>query len=111
MTREESTPSSGATVNPTTDEWIIGDGVDGTRRYLVHLRRPRFIACMVEFDPSTKAAHGRCADVRPDGAIYRVELETALGEPQWIDPAPAGNDLARLMEGASNAVECWERRR
>ena len=97
--------------SPTTDEWIIGDGIDGARRYVLHSRHPRFIACVIEIDPDTRTAHEPHTDVHAESLVYRADLDLALGDLQWIDPAPAGRDLTRLMEAACDAVERWERGR
>lgn len=35
-------------------------------------------------------------------------MDLALAELHWIDSAPVGYDLTRLMEAACDAVERWE---
>ncbi len=84
------------------DAWIVGDGAadeDGRRReYLIHARRPRFIARVVAED----AEEGNTDTLT--GVVYRGD-GYELAEIVWIDPPPGPADLLKLMEAACDAVD------
>lgn len=85
------------------DEWILGDGAereDGTRiEYLVHARRPRFVARIAADDIEADTDADRGAGVTYTGDGY------TLCEVAWIDPPPGPAELHRLLEAACDAVE------
>ena len=108
----------GDTVNPDwpRDEWIAQHyGYDdGVRTYVVHTRRPRFIARVVECteDGMPIPAH-LPADVLT-GVIYKIPNEhddllddgyAILCEIVWIDAPPGERDILALMEAAADALE------
>lgn len=102
---------SGATkTHLTSDEWILGEGIDSdnARRYVIHTMHPRFIARAVEIDEETEEAVAPDNDVDPKSIVYRANEGLALAELHWIDPAPSGQDLTRMMEAACDALERWE---
>lgn len=81
------------------DEWIIGDSPerpDGTRaEYIVHTRRPRFIARVAADDDD--------AD-RAAGVVYQGD-GYVLCEIAWIDPPPGPVALTRLLDRACDAID------
>jgi hypothetical protein len=100
---------TGATrTNLTTDEWIVGSDADHVRLYVLHTMHPRFVARLAELDPETDRPTAQDVDVAEDSVVYRADIDVALAELHWIDPAPSGHDLTRLMEAACDAVERWE---
>lgn len=85
------------------DAWIMGEGPerpDGSRiEYLLHARRPRFIARIAG------AAPGMDEDAdRGTGVVYGSALGD-LCEIAWIDPPPGPAEMLRLMEAAIQAIE------
>lgn len=83
------------------DAWIVGEGperADGARiEYLVHARRPRFIARVAADDGDTDADRGTGVTYSGDGYV--------LCEIAWIDAPPGPAELHRLMEAACDAID------
>lgn len=83
------------------DEWIVGDGIplpDGARReYVIHMRRPRFVARVADYDADPDAD-------RASGIVYG-SADYSLCEIVWIDPAPGPAAITRLLEAACDAVD------
>lgn len=83
------------------DAWIMGDGPvreDGSRiEYLIHGRRPRFIARVAADDGDEDADRGTGVTYSGDGYV--------LCEIAWIDAPPGPAELHRLMEAACDAID------
>lgn len=79
------------------DEWIVGDGVESDREYIIHLVPPRFSArvVLVESDGTPSPEEGEAntfSGVSFSGPDY------TLCEIIWFDPAPKSDaDLQHLL--------------
>jgi hypothetical protein len=89
------------------DAWIVGDAKDdlGARReYIMHARRPRFVARIVMVDDEGRPEPGEePADVLT-GVVYASD-DFVLCEIVWIDPAPPSGELRALLEAACDAID------
>ena len=90
------------------DEWIIGEGGEGTdgtcRQYLIHAWPPRFRARVVLVDEAGEPSEEELpADVL-SGIVYAGGVDFVLCEIEWIDPAPFGEELLALMDQAADRV-------
>lgn len=78
------------------DEWIIGEGIDRRREYIVHTASPRFIARVVECEVDGLPIQ----EQQPADAVSGI----TLCEIVWIDQPQLGAVTA-LLEAACNALE------
>ena len=89
-------------VQPLPPEWIIGTEAHGTdekaAEYLIHTRRPRFIARIVDAtDPAD--------DTAPPGGLEWTDEDWSLSNFQWIDEQPRDSiGLGDLMRRAMGAL-------
>ena len=91
------------------DQWIIGDGVEtasNTRReYIIHTRKPRFMARVIALDELTGEPQPDEGDTDFSGVVFQAGPDSQFCEIVWIDPPPAGRKLSALMESAADALE------
>lgn len=85
------------------DEWIAGRGLALTneppRAYLIHARRPRFVARLV-------GAGEPDADTAPTPAgVRRLDGETWVADVVWLDPRPDDAEFDALLDDAARALE------
>jgi hypothetical protein len=83
------------------DDWILGDGASD-REYLIHTRRPRFIARIAADDMESDDAADRSSGVTFHGG---GDSGYTLCEIVWIDAPPGAGEMVRLMESACDAVD------
>jgi hypothetical protein len=99
-------PAAGPAAPPS-DEWIKGTGLaltnEPARAYLVHARRPRFIARLVAGDDADGAGETAPTPER----VLQLDAETWLAEVVWIDPEP--RELGDLLVSAARALEAGAR--
>jgi len=85
----------------TRDRWLhaIGSAATGDVSifYLIHTKKPRFVGRVVR----------RTEPVR--GPVVPIDSEFALGDFDWIDRAPIGDQRARLMTEAIIEISVLQR--
>ena len=81
------------------DKWIFGDGLDGTRQYLIHTHTPTFVGELFAEDD-------------PEGVLAGLSCELRSGESLanivFYDEPPTGDDLEALLKEASDAVDAYD---
>lgn len=92
------------------DAWIVGDapieaGTGARREYVMHTKRPRFVARVVAVDDDGLPEPGEePADILT-GVTYASE-SYVLCEVVWIDSPPAGpGAIHALLEQACDAID------
>lgn len=89
------------------DAWIVGDGRDdlgNIREYVVHARRPRFVARVVALDDTEQPTPSEEPADITTGIVY-TSGDYVLAELVWLDPPPPLADIHRLLEAACDAVD------
>lgn len=89
------------------DAWIVGDGRDDlghVREYVVHSRRPRFVARVVALDDTGEPTPSEQPADISTGIVYEGD-GYVLVEVVWLDPTPPLADVHRLLEAACDAVD------
>jgi len=90
------------------DEWIVGDapveaGTGARREYIVHTRRPRFVARVVAVD------NDGLAEPQEDPADILTcaysSSDYVVCEIVWIDPPPGAEKIHALLEAACDAID------
>jgi len=87
------------------DAWIVGDGAEQGREYVVHVKRPRFVARAIAVgDDGLPEPGEQPADILT-GIVYSGD-GYMIAEIVWIDPPPAGpGAMYRLLEQAADAID------
>lgn len=85
---------------PRTEDWLIAEGVDGTRQYIVHTCEPAFIAEIFDSDEAPML-----------GEIeYAMTTGQVLSHFYWYDePVTSERDFMALCEAAEWAVGEYDR--
>jgi len=77
------------------DEWMIGESIDGERQWIVHCRRPRFIAEIVDDDDKLNPPFE-----------YQMRSGQWLCNFYWFDAPP--EDLTILCMETQEAIEMYD---
>lgn len=77
--------------------WIFGDGLDGTRRFLIRTDSPRFIAELFSEDDDA----GVVADLS-----FALSDGRSLANFTWLDPPP--EDYLPLLRQADDALKDYD---
>lgn len=78
------------------EEWMVAEGVDGQRQWIVHTAEPRFIAEIVDDDNDS---------LNPPFE-YQTNSGQWLCNFTWYDPPP--EDLTILCREAEEAIEMYD---
>ncbi len=78
------------------DDWIVGEGAESGREYLVRTKKPR---CVVAMDEPEETVLAPIVFVNDFGEGFYVEA--------WLDPEPSKAEHEEILREASRALDTF----